>query len=74
MANSGSRNPLYRAAMMAPEPVAREAYASVMGDRPVAIGGGRYRALAFAFLHAPASVRRALSRSLTSGIEPDSRR
>jgi hypothetical protein len=59
MADSVSRNPLYRAAMMAPEPVAREAYASVMGGRPVTIHGGHYRALAFVLLRAPASVRRA---------------
>jgi len=70
LAESVSANPLYRAALMQPETVARQAYAGVMRGRPVVIPGNHYKALAFVLQHAPASMRRALSNALTSGVEP----
>jgi short-subunit dehydrogenase len=66
-----ARNPLYRAALMSPDTVARQAYAAVMSGRSLIVHGLHHRALAFAVLHAPQAIRRGLSNALAGRIEPD---
>jgi uncharacterized protein len=72
-ADNIARHRVYRAAMMEPETVARQAYAAVMRGRRVIVHGPHHRALAFVLLHAPPSIRSALSDALSSAIDPDAR-
>ena len=65
-ADNVDRHRIYRLAMMAPETVAREAYAAVMKGRPVVVHGRHHRAVAVALLHAPPPVRRALSNAMSA--------
>jgi short-subunit dehydrogenase len=66
-----ARNPLYRAALMSPATVARQAYAAVMSGHPMVIHGRHHRALALVLLHAPLPLRRGLSNALAGRIEAD---
>jgi uncharacterized protein len=66
-----SQNRAYRAAMMAPETVARQAYHSVMRGQPVVIHGPHHRALAFLLLHTPSATRRMISTALSNTIGPN---
>ena len=56
--------------MMAPETVAREAYAAVMRGRPVVIHGRHHRAVALALRHAPPRIRHALSNAMSAATRP----
>jgi hypothetical protein len=67
-----SQNRVYRAAMMAPETVARQAYRSVMRGEPVVVHGRHHRALASLLMYAPFATRRRISNALSNTIGPDS--
>jgi short-subunit dehydrogenase len=69
--NRVSQNRAYRAAMMAPETVARQAYGGVMRGQPVVIHGRHHRALAFLLVHAPSATRRMISSALSNTIGPE---
>jgi hypothetical protein len=66
-----ARNPVYRAALMSPATVARQAYDAVMSGRPLVIHGAHHRALATVLLHTPLPLRRRLSNSMAGGIQAD---
>ncbi|CDO30857.1 SDR family NAD(P)-dependent oxidoreductase [Mycolicibacterium porcinum] len=59
-----SRDWLYRAVIMSPERVARQAYNAVMAGRPQVVHGLHHRAIALAVQMAPQRVRRAISNSI----------
>jgi short-subunit dehydrogenase len=66
-----ARNPVYRAALMSPATVARQAYDAVMSGRPLLVHGRHHRALALVLLHSPPAVRRGLSHAMASRLEAD---
>jgi short-subunit dehydrogenase len=66
-----ARSRLYRAALMSPATVARQAYAAVMGGHPFVVHGLHHRALAFVLLHSPLPIRRGLSNAMAGRIEAD---
>jgi len=55
---------LYKAIIMSPDTVARQAYEAVMKGRPQVVHGLHHRAIALALQCAPARVRRAISNSI----------
>jgi len=63
------RNPLYKAAMMSPNTVARQAYQGVMDGRSTVIHGVHHKALALAMTHLPGPLRRTLSSAATGRIQ-----
>lgn len=62
---------LYRAAMMSPDTVARQAYEAVMNGRPRIVHGPHHQLMAATLNHLPLPLRRRLSIAISGAIQTD---